>query len=142
MKQQSKKHDRSRATGYLMHNPINGWSAALIPHPVLKGAWLKCDQAVLLAACPWPGCMVPIGTPCKGPRKGYTTSVHGVRRSAAFRKDPPPWVSQTTGIMVRVQDRVENLRRKVIRRKFAKRVEAMEIEGGSAEQDYGNTDLY
>jgi hypothetical protein len=55
-----------------------------VPFPGMKGHYLRTDKCVALVECPQ--CHSPVGVPCTGSYRNYTTSTHWMRRSAARDK--------------------------------------------------------
>lgn len=53
-----------------------------VPHPEVRGAWLRTDSSILLAACGY--CGAKKGQPCRGKTpSGITAGTHSDRRMAA-----------------------------------------------------------
>jgi len=60
--------------GYIVSQSI-----AFVPHPHLRGLWLKTHACVLLTACAF--CEAKVGEPCRG-KKGIGSWTHASRRIA------------------------------------------------------------
>lgn len=59
---------------------VGGW--AFLPHPEVRGAWLRTSDAVLLAGCRY--CGARKGQPCRGKTpSGFTAGTHVDRRQRA-----------------------------------------------------------
>jgi len=55
---------------------------AFVPHPHLRGLYLKTHVCVDLVACSY--CGAEIHEPCRNKRSGWVSSTHVSRRNAAF----------------------------------------------------------
>lgn len=58
-------------------------SVAFVPHPVMRGMWMRTDLAVLLADCE--RCKSRAGIPCRSHTGSYTSTTHYLRRQAAAK---------------------------------------------------------
>jgi hypothetical protein len=54
-----------------------------VPHPLLRGCWIRTDRSVLVVACR--GCKAQLGEPCKG-KGGYHSTVCRWRKREAQEK--------------------------------------------------------
>ena len=67
-----------------MRNFILSKQIAFVPHPDLRGMWLRTHSCVVLVDCP--ACHSKKGIPCRNDKCGYNSDTHYKRRKAAKGK--------------------------------------------------------